>query len=135
MTYGLSDFPCSGLLLECGALSRGALKCCAPPRSTCWLPRVSPCDPRELFGTGRTSLAWRALLNGVEFDRAPPLSRFIAFVGRSLRLPFRLDEVALAGRSERWPVSGRFPRSARAGTTSWPWKSPGLALAAMFGRP
>src|SRR6266404_7435034 len=63
--YGFSGLPCSGLpcsalLLECGALSRGALECCAGPRSARGFPCGSP-EPcvldREASGSGRTSLA------------------------------------------------------------------------------
>jgi len=36
-----------------------------------------------LFGTGRASLAWRALFDGAAFGRKRSLSRFTAFVDRS----------------------------------------------------
>src|SRR6266478_2992904 len=94
-----SGLPCSGLLLECGALScpelpRDGLECCcAGAWSTCGLPRASPCGPLdcEAFGTGRISLAGRALLEGPEFGLEAATSRFMAFVGRSFRPAFRLS--------------------------------------------
>jgi len=101
--YGFSGLPCSDLL-DRGAFSRDPLECCAGARSTCGLPRASPCGPlaEELFGTDRTSLACRELLAGAEFGRKRSLSRFTAFVGRSFRpKPLLASEAFPAGRSPR----------------------------------
>ena len=98
--YGFSGLPCSGLLLDRGAFSCDPLECCAGARSTCGLPRASPCGPfaDELFGTDRTSLACRELLAGAEFGRKRSLSRFTAFVGRSFRpKPLLASEAFPAG--------------------------------------
>ena len=104
MNYGFSGLPCSGLpcsglLLECGAFSCGALECCAGPRSTCGLPRASPCEPfeRELLGTGRISFACRALFEGPEFGLEAATSRFTVFDGRSFRPTVLLAGNALTG--------------------------------------
>ena len=86
--YGFSGLPCSGLLLECAAFSCGALE-------------------GEAFGTGRTSLAGRALLEGPPFGLDAELSRFPAFAGRSFRPTVLLAGIALTGRSFRpaFPLS------------------------------
>ena len=76
--YGFSGLPCSGLLLGCEAFSRGALE-------------------DEAFGTGRTSLAGRALLEGPPFALDAELSRFTVFAGRSFRLTVLLAGDAFTG--------------------------------------
>jgi hypothetical protein len=60
-----------------------------------------------LSGTGRISLADRALLEGPPFGLEAAASRFIAFDGRSFRPTVLLAGIALTGRSFRlaFPLS------------------------------